>query len=280
MTRTLRHLTAIITALLLLFGRASGEEFPALLQVHQIAIGQADAYLIRCGDTAVMIDGGNAKNHTPDDLMDYLEQAGFDSLDACIVTHYHTDHAGNLNLLLSEFGREDTQVFGPTKALDKRYLPLAAGEYLPMRDGDKLIIGPLTFTCVGPATVDHKGSDNEDSLNILMTYGKRTFLFTGDAVRSQSVMRRHGALLKNIDVLKFPHHGIQPFAIDETALKELNPKVILVPGLSGWGVQDLAWKNGLRAEVCAANEGHVVILSDGNSLEVMTDVQPGQVAQR
>jgi len=280
MTRTLRHLTAIITALLLLFGRASGEEFPALLQVHQIAIGQADAYLIRCGDTAVMIDGGNAKNHTPDDLMDYLEQAGFDSLDACIVTHYHTDHAGNLNLLLSEFGREDTQVFGPTKALDKRYLPLAAGEYLPMRDGDKLTIGPLTFTCVGPATVDHKGSDNEDSLNILMTYGKRTFLFTGDAVRSQSVMRRHGALLKNIDVLKFPHHGIQPFAIDETALKELNPKVILVPGLSGWGVQDLAWKNGLRAEVYAANEGHVVILSDGNSLEVMTDVQPGQVAQR
>lgn len=280
MTRTLRRLTAIITALLLLFGRASGEESPALLQVHQIAIGQADAYLIRCGDTAVMIDGGNAKNHTPDDLMDYLEQAGFDSLDACIVTHYHTDHAGNLNLLLSEFGREDTQVFGPTKALDKRYLPLAAGEYLPMRDGDKLTIGPLTFTCVGPATVDHKGSDNEDSLNILMTYGKRTFLFTGDAVRSQSVMRRHGALLKNIDVLKFPHHGIQPFAIDETALKELNPKVILVPGLSGWGVQDLAWKNGLRAEVYAANEGHVVILSDGNSLEVMADVQPGQVAQR
>lgn len=276
-----RFAVLMMTLLLCLpaLGRCEEETRP-LLQVHQVMNKQADAYLLRVGDTAVMIDGGNANGETGDELMDYLAQAGITRLTACIVTHYHNDHACNLNRILDCYGDSETVIYGPTERLPVQLLPPAAGEYRQMADGDTVAIGPLRVKCVAPARVTGAGQVNADSLNVLITYGKRRFLFTGDCVPDEAVLRRHRAELAKIDVLKFPHHGLRPFAVSGEALSQLRPSVILVPGDRGADVRRYAQDNLVAASVYANEDGHVVVLTDGETLTVFPQALPGQFALR
>lgn len=208
---------------------ASAEEQP-VLQLHQIAIGCADAYLLKLDDIAIMIDGGNDTERSPEKLKTYLDEAGFDHLTAYFVTHYHDDHAGNLRLFMEAFGTEDTVVYGPTETLSDVYGPLPTGEYRQMKDNDVLNIGPLQFFCVGPQEIKYDGAANADSLNFIVTYGERRFLFTGDYAHSKAFLDQHADDVRDIDVLKFPHHGLEPFLIGERTLRLVNPSIILVPG--------------------------------------------------
>ncbi len=266
-----------LVALLAVSGRCE-EERPTL-QVHQVMNGQADAYLLRVGDTAVMIDGGNANGESGDELMDYLARSGVTRLTACIVTHYHNDHACNLNRILECYGDSETLVYGPTERLPVQLLPITAGEYLQMSDGDRVELGPLRVQCVAPARLTDAGQVNEDSLNVLITYGRRRFLFTGDCVPDEAVLRRHRTELTDIDVLKFPHHGLRPFALSKEALRQLRPSVILIPGDRAADVRRFAQDNRVAASVYDNEDGHVVILTDGDTLTVIPQARPGQFAR-
>lgn len=271
---------SVLLALLLLVlcGAACGEE-AEILQVHQIDVGSADSYLVLCGDTKLMIDCGTDHVARRIEMMDYIRQAGVDTLDAVIITHYHEDHVGNVQHILEAFGTDNTVVYGPTEEMGYYYRPLVKGVYKQMKNFDEIDIGPLHFTCVGPDTIDGKGGINRDSLNFVMTYGSRRWLFTGDFVRGKSVIRDHEQLVSNIDVFKFPHHGIYPHAVDDWVVKRLKPQYVLVPGVNGWRVRSTMDSTGNKeAQVLDYSKGNVVILSNGESLEVFTKVQPGQFA--
>lgn len=274
---------AVLMMTLLMFlpvpGRCEEDARPTL-QVHQVMNRQADAYLLRVGETAVMIDGGNANGESGNELMDYLAQSGITRLTAYIVTHYHNDHACNLNRILECYGDSETLVYGPTERLPVQLLPVAAGEYRQMADGDRVELGPLRVQCVAPARLTDAGQVNADSLNVLITYGKRRFLFTGDCVSDEAVLRRHRAMLADVDVLKFPHHGLRPFAISEEAFRQLRPSVILIPGDRAADVRRSAQDNRVTASVFSNEDGHVVILTDGEALTVIPQAKPGQFALR
>ena len=233
-----------------------------------------------------MIDGGNDTGHQPDQLMDYLRAAGFETLTAYIVTHYHADHDGNLLLIMNEFGSEDTVVYGPSETLPDKHLPLPCGSYAQMRDGDHFEIGPLSFQCVGPAKLSaENGANNQDSLNFIVTYGSRRYLFTGDYAHSYAFLDQYADDVRDIDVLKFPHHGLQyphdrhPFYITREALQLCNPAIVLIPGayarvsvyLHELRIPSLRYGNG---------DGNFIVFSDGESLDVVAGVQPGQYAGR
>lgn len=276
----LLRLTAALLAALMIFGGAFAEEKPTL-QLHQIMMGCADAYLVKCGEKIIMIDGGNDTGYLPTVLVDYLKQAGIDRLDAYIVTHYHFDHAGNMNLILEAYGDDDTVVYGPSEEMFAEYAPIAAGQYRQMRPGDEILIGDIRIDCVGPETVECRGATNRDSLNFLITYGQRRIFMTGDFVRSREVMRDYGDMLENIDVLKFPHHGIQPFCVDPWVVKILSPEVILIPGVGRWRVLDMMKQFDIPAcDVYDSGHGNIVLLTDGESLDIIPDVLPGQFATR
>ena len=251
-----------------------------ILRVHQINAGCADCYLVTCGDTTFMIDCGTDQEHTRVAMLDYLRQAGFGTLDACIITHYHFDHVGNVNTVLAEFGDENTVIYGPSENMAAEYLPLAAGTYCQMKNNDEITLGNVHIVCVGPRTVSSKGRVNKDSLNLVMTYGERSFFFTGDYVRSKSVVEDHRELIENVDVLKFAHHGIIPYCIDAWVVKLADPELILVPGVYGWNVRDMLRKNDMKeVDVLDISKGNIVVTTNGQSLESFTDVQPGQFAQ-
>lgn len=117
------------------------------------------------------------------------------------------------------------------------YTPLANGAiYQQMKDGDELTIGGwLTVNCVGPETVKNNGNQNMDSLNFVLIYGQKRMLFTGDYAASGNINRKYQDLVRNIDVLKFPHHGIlddktNTYEIGVVLMRVLSPTYVLIPG--------------------------------------------------
>ena len=202
-----------------------------------MTLGCADGYLIRVGDADILIDGGNATPLAPtDDVVNYLRGAGVTRLDAVIVTHWHLDHCMNLNAVLAEFGDAETIVYSPSERVpDKidngtvvvKIGPLVTGTHQQMKMGDVLEMAGMTITCIGPRELSLDGGCNSDSLNFVLQYGARRFLFTGDFAQSGCINNEYLTLCSDVDVLKFPHHGIQPYEIGNIAIRNsLNFKLM------------------------------------------------------
>lgn len=261
-------LMILLSVCLLTFAHA---EDP-VMEVHQLMLGCADGYLIRLGeDITIAIDCGKDTGDTSDRAIEALREAGCTKLTAYIATHYHDDHAGNMAEILEAFGTEDTIVYGPTETWPAKYgTPPRDFQWQQMLAGDVLHFGGITIKCVGPEKVEGKGGINKDSLNFVLTYGERSFFFTGDYVRSHPVGDGYREDVENMDVLKFPHHGLQPFCMDPWVLQLVNPKIILVPGAAIGQVQKLCQAYGVDAKVYSIGNGHIIITTDGTTLNVAT----------
>ena len=293
MTKIWKLLTLFVS-LLLLFAPAMAEETERpVLQVHQMNIGCADGYLIRLGDIDLLIDGGNANPLKPtDDVVRYLRDAGVDKLDAYIVTHWHLDHCMNLTNVLKEFGTKDMIVYSPADRVPEKINngtvtvkigPMVMGVHQQMKMGDVIELGGMTITCVGPRALSMNGGCNSDSLNFVLAYGDRKLLFTGDYAASGPIGDEFRELCTDVDVLKFPHHGIEPYEITATALRVLKPDIVLVPGVINkyklWNHADNLTVNFARENIYSNSDGHVVLLTDGGKhLEVLTQQNPADYA--
>ncbi|MEE0852088.1 MAG: MBL fold metallo-hydrolase [Christensenellales bacterium] len=106
-----KQLLAALLLLTLLLPFASAEEKTEaeqtlpMLELHQVNLGCADGYLIRFGNTTVLIDGGEAWPNKPERLFpQYLEAVGVTHVDVYIVTHWHLDHCMNVNYILERWG--------------------------------------------------------------------------------------------------------------------------------------------------------------------------------
>lgn len=291
--RKLTWLVLLLSALLCAPALAEETQEPALMEVHQMNIGCADGYLIRLGDVDLLIDGGNANPLAPtDDVVNYLRDAGVTKLDAVIITHWHLDHCMNLNDVLAEFGDGDTVVYSPAPSVpDKidngtvvvKIAPLVTGTHQQMKMGDVLEMGGMTITCIGPRELSLDGGCNADSLNFVLQYGARRFLFTGDFAQSGCINKEYPDLCADVDVLKFPHHGLQPYEIGNIAIRTVSPEYVLVPGVvNKHKIWDFADNRGVKFpkdNVLTNGDGHVVILTDGGErFEVHTWQNPADWA--
>ena len=285
----MRALLLLLTALLALPAAA---EAP-LMEVHQMMIGCADGYLVRVGDQTLLIDGGEANPRKPEGgVPAYLRAAGVTHIDAVIITHWHLDHCMNLNEVLSEFGSPETIVYSPAEqvpdAIDNGTVtiaigPLVTGTHQQMKMGDVLEFSGATITCIGPEQLSLGGGCNQDSLNFVLQYGSRRFLFTGDFAQSREICGEYSQLCANVDVLKFPHHGIEPFEIGVSALRVVRPTWVMVPGVVNkykvWNFADNMGIKFPRENVVTNADGHVIILTDGGErFEVRTQMDPADFA--
>ena len=73
----------------------------SLLRVHFLDVGQGDSILIDCGETEVLIDGGD--NRAGQDVVGYLQAYVDGPLDYLIATHPDADHVGGLDAVLKAF---------------------------------------------------------------------------------------------------------------------------------------------------------------------------------
>ncbi|MFX4261635.1 DNA internalization-related competence protein ComEC/Rec2 [Pelotomaculum propionicicum] len=274
------------------------------MTVHFIDVGQGDSILVQApGGRNMLIDTGgrpgefNAGTGTGDQVVEpYLRKTGVRAIDVLVLTHPHEDHSGGAVSLVKRFpvqmvlvshaveeepsataadgGREDGVPAAYTTLLDN-----IEGRGIPVEialAGDRIALdSDLKIEVLSPAeshTV-RSGSDiNNSSLVIKVTFGRRSFIFTGDAeLDEQRELLRGEADLK-ADVLKVPHHGSRSLLPALLELVRPEASVISVGAHNTFGHPDQATLNILSAAGTSVyrtdQDGAVIMRTDGNNLEI------------
>lgn len=174
--------------------------------VSFIDVGQADSVLIRNGNYNMLIDAGN--NEDGEKLVNYFKSLGIEEFTYVFATHPHEDHIGGMDDIINNFKIDNyymSNKLSTTKtfmdvldALDGRNL-----KYTVPNKGDTLKLGDANIKVIYLG--DDKSNINDSSIVLKVTYGKNSFLLTGDA--TSNVERRiYNEDIKS-DVLKVAHHG-------------------------------------------------------------------------
>lgn len=244
-------------------------EPPLPLEIHQINVGQANAYLIRYDGFTIFVDGG--KSHSYNHVKKYLENFGVKNIDVYIGTHWHRDHVGNMSNILLDYANDQTIVYGTTENPSSKY-EVSKGTYIQMVHGTNFSVGNVSFLCVGPDEILHNGNENPDSINLLIQYNDFKFLMTADYIKDAAI-EMYGEFLRNVDVLQMPHHGLQPFRISEMAMLYCNPEIMLVPVDNSYDSRHFLKTLGLETKVYDNKDGCIAIVSYGDGYRVYTDVE-------
>lgn len=147
---------------------------------HFIPVGQGDATLIESpSGSRVLVDAGGSRfGRDPGRwiVVPYLHRIGAAHLDAVIVTHADTDHAGGVPAVLEQI------------------------------DVDRLVTDPVAVDGLElERWLDH-GSRNERSIIAVAQTPRSRVMLTGDAERASERAWLAGSPTR-VTVLKVPHHG-------------------------------------------------------------------------
>lgn len=192
-------------------------------------VGQADAILIRQGDTVALVDCGLDER-----VVTALVRNNVHHIDAVFVTHWDEDHWGGLPAVLEQFPvgtiavAADALEDAPAEVMGRPGV-----SYRQVTCGDVVDIGAFRGRVMWPfESVDGEG--NEDSLVLLLTYaqeGKRLrMLLTGDAELDQE--REFAQEVGDIDILKLGHHGSK-VSVDGELLDILRPELSIASAGEG-----------------------------------------------
>ncbi len=206
-------LAALLLLSLLLTGCAASPEQEDLeeLVIHFVDVDQADCMLLIVGETTVMIDGGNTG--TSWDVLTYLRRYGVEQIDLMVNTHPHGDHLGGLPTVLGSIPTDEIWCSDSTydTALYKNFTQLVAQKNLSISHPEPGTIfqeSGLTITVLGPLNRADTYTDlNDTSLVLMVEYGQRRFLFTGDMEAYAEAELLASQFHLKADVLKVGHHG-------------------------------------------------------------------------
>ena len=191
----------------------------AMLELHFINVGQSVSTLVvtPAGET-VLVDTG----HFRDDgeyVLAYLQRHGIERIDHLVVSHADADHIGGNAAIIEYYETEadgvgevnDPGIAASTQTYES-YLD-ALEEYdvdlVETREGDPLPVEGVETQVMGPPDPYLESSArNENSIVLKLTFGKTSFLLTGDAEDDQEayLVDEYGPQLR-ATVLKAGHHG-------------------------------------------------------------------------
>ncbi len=266
---------------------------PSEMAVHFIDVGQGDAALVVTPHgRAIMIDAGGVRDGVFDlggrvDVP-YLLQYGVTSLDAVFLTHAHEDHAAGLAGVLRRLpvGRVLTAAEGQSiyqASMGLSAAEMAATPFVAAEEGMRLNLDGVTvdvlFAPDASKTPKRGRSGNEVSNVYRVSYGKASFLFTGDLEKEQEarLLEKSPELLQST-VLKVGHHGSKT-STSPNFLAAVAPHwaVIDVGAGNRFGHPARETLDALRdagAETYRTDEnGAIVFRTDGNSMKVETYVK-------
>jgi len=194
------------------------------LKMTFLDVGQGDSIFIELPrGGSVLIDGGPGGEEGKYDtgrsiVAPYLWSKGVRSIDAVILTHFHSDHLGGLIYVLKNFKVGcviDSGVAIRNSAMYGEYREILRDRkirYIAVEEGDVIRIanGVKFFVLNPPKEADKHGSlstENDDSVALKLVYNNFSAMLCGDiTAKTMSRLMRHDSMLKS-DVMKVPHHG-------------------------------------------------------------------------
>ena len=206
------------------------------LQVYFLDVGKADCAYINCDGKNILIDSGDKEPAGV--VSEFLKKQNIEKLDLVAISHPHRDHIGQMLDIIKKFKIEKIIDSKTPKKLISGYttyakiLNLISDKSIlkkTVTPNDTFKIGDLHFEVFGPIKKDDSNLNN-NSLVIKIAYKKVSFLFTGDAEKSEeSDIIKSGKNLKS-DVLKVGHHG-STTSNTYKFLKCVSPKYAVISGV-------------------------------------------------
>lgn len=251
------------------------------VSVSFINVGQGDCQLIRTDKYNILIDSGDIDCES--EVVGFLKYSGVDHLDIVIASHPHTDHYGAMYRVLSNFDvglflmpelPEDKIPYGITY---ERLLTVIDYRKIPARyasAGERFFLGEDCYLDIlSPQYYDYKDI-NDFSITAKLVHGENSFLFTGDLQKFSELDLVENGTDLDVDVLKIGHHGSAGSSCEEF-LSAVTPK-IAVFNVSEYNlyrhprleVLDRLEKVGCNTAYSTANNGNIVMVSDGENLRV------------
>jgi competence protein ComEC len=193
------------------------------LELTAVDVGQGDGLLMVLPDGRTLgIDAGGMSGFggkrapgidTGEDVIaPYLWTRSIRRLDVLVLTHAHADHMGGLVSMIENFRPSEIWTgLMPAGNAGWRAVERSARQHgariKTLHEGDRFRAGEVQFDILAPAADSAAGEQahNNDSLAMMVTYGRRRFLLTGDLEKSAEY--RLAEKLPHIDVLKVGHHG-------------------------------------------------------------------------
>ncbi len=194
-------------------------------------VGQGQSAVIASGGYTAVIDCGSSSGEDAGEICErYVRSLGRDGIDALILTHYHSDHAGGAVRLLSTLRVGAVFVPEPRfeeSSLDEEVLEAArnAGcRIVYVTDLTRFELGMADITLYPPMGSD---SENERGLMALVSDGEFDALLTGDAPGYLERQLTARYTLPDTECLVVGHHG-SAGSTTEALLDEVTPELALV----------------------------------------------------
>ena len=287
----LKIIQGICAVIVLVIAFNIGVKFtkPPEMQVHFIDVHQGDAALvITPNGHAMMFDTGGVREHTYDvgarvDVP-YLHHYGITKLDYIFLTHCHEDHtagAGGIVKLI-----EVDNIITANEPKSEYAASMAISEESPklnnLRQGNEGEIfnvdGVKVEIVYAPKISSGTTSTGNEVSNVYkVTFGKASFLFTGDLVKeNEAVMLKEYKDVKST-VLKVGHHGSKTSSSKEF-VEAVSPKyaVFCVGANNTFGhprPEVVKLMEDVGAKIYRTDrDGAIVFTTDGNNINITTDI--------
>ena len=245
------------------------------LVVHFLDVGQGDSEFIELPNgKCMLIDAGTAEYSQT--IIDDIENYGYNAIDYVVATHPHADHIGGMREVIESF--EVSEIYMPkvsaaTKTFE-RLLDTVSDKNMSINTAKAGVEvysdSTLKIEFLAPIGAGYEELNNYSAV-VKISYGRNSFLFTGDAeALAEKEMLENSYAFLNADVLKTGHHGSNSSST-ASFLNAVKPKYAVISCGAGnsYGhphtetIEDLS---DIGAQIYRTDEqGTITITCDGNN---------------
>lgn len=215
------------------------------MSITFLDVGQGDGICIEYDGLVCMIDGGSSDQSdiSKYTLLPFLKSKGITKIDYWIITHPDMDHySGLLEILCDENNEQVLKIknvlLPDTKTIkeDGEQIISACHDnhinILFLSRGDGINYKHMKLKEIHPDKLCDYADNNGYSQVLLLEYGSRRCLFTGDAtLESEQQYIKYANInnmdISNIDIYKVAHHGSTTSSGDEL-VQLLNPEYSMI----------------------------------------------------
>ncbi|XFA99522.1 DNA internalization-related competence protein ComEC/Rec2 [Candidatus Izemoplasma sp. B36] len=187
--------------------------YPTNRFVRFLDVFQGDAIHIHDNKCDMLIDTGDYDNY--DNLIHYLKGNNTYEIDILLITHFHSDHYGELEDLINNLNIKKIYLNSDYQGITN---------YQVIDEGYCFECGTSKFQVLSANTSDE--NENNNSIVLYGLIGGNKYLFTGDieAEVEREIVDKYNL---SIDVLKVAHHGSNTSSI-ENFINETSGEIAII----------------------------------------------------